>query len=93
MPITTTPLVVAFNLVNASAVTSVGYFTDLVLVDLNKATEVTKTSLLYKFCWSPFESYTFSSSIHKTFVSGRLVYDNGTFDESKKRERLSFKRD
>jgi dihydroorotase len=67
-----------------------GYFADLVLVDLNKPTEVTKQSLLYKCGWSPFEGVTFSSSISKTFVNGHLVYDNGTFDESKVGERLLF---
>jgi dihydroorotase len=69
-----------------------GYFADLVLVDLNKPTEVTKQSLLYKCGWSPFEGVTFSSSISKTFVNGHLVYDNGTFDESKVGERLLFDR-
>ena len=67
-----------------------GYFADLVLVNLNKPNTVTKESLLYKCGWSPFEGYTFTSSIEKTFVNGHLVYDNGTFDESKKGERLSF---
>ncbi len=70
-----------------------GYFADLVLVDLHKPTEVTKASLLYKCGWSPFEGTTFSASINKTIVSGHLVYDNGTFDESIKGERLSFNRD
>lgn len=69
-----------------------GYFADLVLVDLNKPTEVTKASLLYKCGWSPFEGYTFSSSIQKTIVNGHLVYDAGKFDESKKGQRLSFNR-
>ena len=69
-----------------------GYFADLVLVDLNKPTEVTKQSLLYKCGWSPFEGVTFSSSISKTFVNGHLVYDNGTFDESRVGERLLFNR-
>jgi len=69
-----------------------GYFADLVLVNLNKPNTVTKETLLYKCGWSPFEGYTFASSIEKTFVSGHLVYDNGTFDESKKGERLSFNR-
>lgn len=69
-----------------------GYFADLVLVDLNKPTEVTKASLLYKCGWSPFEGYTFSSSIQKTIVNGHLVYDSGKFDESKKGQRLSFNR-
>ncbi|MCD6020087.1 MAG: dihydroorotase [Bacteroidetes bacterium] len=69
-----------------------GYFADLVLVDLNQPTEVTKASLLYKCGWSPFEGYTFSSSIQKTIVNGHLVYDTGKFDESKKGQRLSFNR-
>jgi dihydroorotase len=67
-----------------------GYYADLVLVNLSKPNTVTKESLLYKCGWSPFEGQIFASSIEKTFVSGHLVYDNGTFDESKKGERLSF---
>ena len=70
-----------------------GYFADIVLVDLNKPTKVTKESLLYKCGWSPFEGTTFSSSISKTFVNGHLVYDEGTFDESRVGERLSFNND
>lgn len=69
-----------------------GYFADLVLVDLNKPTHVTKESLLYKCGWSPFEGSIFSASINKTFVSGHLVYDNGMFDESVKGQRLIFER-
>ena len=67
-----------------------GYFADLVLVNLNKPTTVSKQNLLYKCGWSPFEGHTFKSSIEKTFVSGHLVYDNGVFDESKFGSRLSF---
>lgn len=69
-----------------------GYFADLVLVDLNKPTLVTKESLHYKCGWSPFEGTAFSAGICKTFVSGHLVYDNGKFDESKKGQRLTFER-
>jgi dihydroorotase len=69
-----------------------GYFADLVLVNLDKATPVTKESLLYKCGWSPFEGYTFSSSIEKTFVNGHLVYNQGSFDESEKGQRLLFNR-
>jgi dihydroorotase len=67
-----------------------GYYADLVLVNLNKPYTVTKENLLYKCGWSPFEGHTFKSSIEKTFVSGHLVFDNGTFDESKMGERLLF---
>lgn len=67
-----------------------GYFADLVLVDLNKPTTVTKDQLLYKCQWSPFEGNTFASSIHKTIVNGHVVYDNGKFNEEVKGQRLSF---
>jgi len=67
-----------------------GYFADMVLVDLKGSTEVTKANILYKCGWSPFEGYTFRSAINKTFVSGHLVYDNGTFDESQMGQRMRF---
>lgn len=68
-----------------------GYFADLVLVNLNKPTKVTKESLLYKCAWSPFEGHTFKSRIEKTFVNGHLVYNNGKIDESQFGKRLTFK--
>lgn len=67
-----------------------GYFADLVLVNLNKPSPVTKSNILYKCGWSPFEGHTFKSSISKTFVNGHLVYDEGKFDESRFGNRLSF---
>jgi dihydroorotase len=69
-----------------------GYFADLVLVNLNRASLVLKENLLYKCGWSPFEGHTFKSSIDKTFVNGHLVYDRGTFDESSFGQRLTFGR-
>jgi len=68
-----------------------GYFADLVLVNLNKPTNVSKSNLLYKCGWSPFEGHTFKSSVEKTFVSGHLVYNQGQFDESQFGSRMSFK--
>ena len=69
-----------------------GYFADLVLVDLNKKSNVTKESLLSQCAWSPFEGTTFSSSIEKTFVNGELVYDNGHLTGVQSGERLLFNR-
>ncbi len=54
-----------------------GYFADIVLIDRNKSRLVEKSNILYKCGWSPFEGQTFSSSVSKTFVSGRLVYSEG----------------
>ncbi len=69
-----------------------GYFADLVLLNLNKPWTVTKENILSKCGWSPFEGHQFRSAIEKVWVSGHLAYDDGTFDETKKGERLSFDR-
>lgn len=69
-----------------------GYHADLVLVDLNSSTKVTKENILYKCGWSPFEGFEFPATITHTFVSGHLAYENGAFDESQKGQRLVFER-
>lgn len=69
-----------------------GYYADLVLVNTRAPQEVTKQNILYKCGWSPFEGYTFQSSVDKTFVNGHLVYNQGAFDESRYGKRLSFNR-
>ena len=58
-----------------------GYYADLVLVNPNARWTVSKDNLLYKCGWSPMEGETFSHKVEKTFINGRLVYDNGVFDE------------
>ncbi|MBL0031451.1 MAG: dihydroorotase [Bacteroidetes bacterium] len=67
-----------------------GCFADLVLINPNKEYKVTPSNILYKCKWSPFEDYTFRSTIEKTFVNGNLVFDNNEFDESNKGQRLAF---
>ncbi|MFB6342569.1 dihydroorotase [Saccharicrinis sp. FJH62] len=67
-----------------------GYKADLVLVDPDNASKVTKDNILYKCGWSPLEGMTFSHSIMTTFVNGHKVYDVGIFDESVKGQRLRF---
>lgn len=69
-----------------------GYYADVVLVNMHKPSTVSKQNLLYKCGWSPFEGFNFTSSIEKVFVSGHLAYNNGSFNESKKGERLQFDR-
>jgi dihydroorotase len=69
-----------------------GYAADLVLVDLEGRTEVSKSNLLYKCGWSPFEGHTFKSSIHSTFVNGQKVYGEGQVIEGKMGQRLLFNR-
>ena len=69
-----------------------GFQADLVLVDLEKKTTVTKNNLLYQCGWSPFEGTTFEASIEKTWVNGQLVYDQGEIIESGAGEQLTFSR-
>ncbi len=54
-----------------------GYYADLVLINPNKPIIVSQDNILYKCKWSPFEGFTFSSSISKTFVNGKIVYEDG----------------
>jgi dihydroorotase len=58
-----------------------GYYADLVLVNPHRPWTVGKENILYKCGWSPLEGTAFSHCVEKTFVNGRLVYDNGKFDE------------
>ncbi|HMG68645.1 MAG TPA: dihydroorotase [Chitinophagaceae bacterium] len=69
-----------------------GYHADLVIIDLKRSTTVSKENILYKCGWSPLEGMEFPASITHTFVNGNLVYDNGTWDESQKGQRLKFDR-
>lgn len=69
-----------------------GYKADLVLLNPNTTTSVTKESLLYKCGWSPVEGKTFRSAVTHTFVNGFLAYENGSVSEEKYGERLLFER-
>jgi dihydroorotase len=69
-----------------------GYFADLTLVDLDSPWTVSKSNILSKCGWSPFEGHTFKSKVTHTLVSGHLAYEEGIFHEDKKGERITFLR-
>ncbi|MGB1970905.1 MAG: dihydroorotase [Flavobacteriaceae bacterium] len=69
-----------------------GYQADLVLIDLEKQTTVTKENLLYQCGWSPFEGTTFEAAIDQTWVNGQLVYAEGKIIESDSAQQLTFNR-
>lgn len=69
-----------------------GYWADLVLVDLDKPTQVTSKAVLSKCGWSPFEGYRFRSSIAATLVNGEVVYRDGEIQASSKGKALQFDR-
>ncbi len=69
-----------------------GYFADLVLVDMNKSTTVSKENILYKCGWSPLEGVTLPASVEYTFVNGNVVYENGAVLDHVKGQRIRFDR-
>ncbi|MBC7744499.1 MAG: dihydroorotase [Flavobacterium sp.] len=69
-----------------------GYYADLVLINLNKLTEVKEENVLSKCGWSPFMGEIFHSEITHTFVSGHLAYENGKLNDNLLGKRLSFNR-
>jgi dihydroorotase len=69
-----------------------GYHADIVVLNPETQVEVSKSNILYKCGWSPLEGEIFTTAVEQTIVSGHLAYSNGKFDESKKGERLTFKR-
>jgi dihydroorotase len=69
-----------------------GYYADLVIVDTNESTRVSKDNILYKCGWSPFEGVNFSNKIDSTYVNGQLVYHDGKIIEGSNGMRLKFDR-
>ena len=69
-----------------------GYFADLVIVDLDQPTIVSKENILYKCGWCPLEGFVFPAAITHTFINGHMIYGNGVWDESKRGQRLLFGR-
>jgi dihydroorotase len=69
-----------------------GYYADLVLVNLNKPWQVSKSNILYKCNWSPFEGTEFQSKVIHTIVSGNLAYSEDVIIDKISGKRLSFDR-
>jgi len=67
---------VLFNIYNRGYIRK-GYFADLVLVNTNKPYTITQDNILYKCKWSPLEGETFSTSIEKTFLNGKIAFEKG----------------
>ncbi len=68
------------------------YKADLVLINPNGKTRVSKENIQSKCGWSPLENETFHSEITHTFVNGFLAFKNGKVSSEKHGERLLFDR-
>ncbi len=71
-----------------------GFQADLVLVNLNNPWTVSKSNILYKCGWSPFEGQEFAAQIKSTYINGVKVYEDGQIIEpsSNPSQRLVFAR-
>ena len=69
-----------------------GYYADIVLIDTNTPTLVTKKSLLYKCGWSPFEGQKFDNSINRTILNGNVVYEDGMVNSKPHGKKITFNR-
>ncbi len=69
-----------------------GFYADLVLVDPNAGSVVTRDKVLSKCGWSPFEGEHFNAKVAATFVNGELAYDGTNLVGSPQGQRLRFTR-
>jgi len=67
-----------------------GYHADLVMVDMNGTTAVTRERVLSRCGWSPFEGRSFRSSIDAVWVNGALAFDGERVIEHGAAQRLQF---
>lgn len=69
-----------------------GYWADLTLVDLSRPYTVNRNKILHHCGWSPFDGYTFQSTITATIVSGHLAWHEGKVNPEPMGQRLEFER-
>ena len=69
-----------------------GYWADIVILDLNEKTIISKDNILYKCGWSPLEHKTFQGKITHTLVNGNIVYQDGEIIEGENGKRVLFNR-
>jgi dihydroorotase len=69
-----------------------GYFADLVLVEPDGGTDVTRERILSRCGWSPFEGERFDAKVAATFVNGRLAFDGRNLVGTPNGQRLAFAR-
>ncbi len=67
-----------------------GAHADLIVVDLNRPWQVTRSSLAHHCGWSPFEGAVFQSQIRHTFTNGLPVVKDGVLTGLRAPQRLEF---
>lgn len=68
-----------------------GYWADLVVIDPDASTTISKENILYKCGWSPLEGRSFKGVIDQTWINGALAWGNGKL-QNRNVQRLRFDR-
>jgi dihydroorotase len=63
-----------------------GGYADLAIVDLSQEWHVDPAQFYTKAKYSPFSGMQLKGRVIKTFVNGKMVYDNGKFFDKKGKE-------
>lgn len=69
-----------------------GYYADIVMLDIEKDTSVTKENILYKCGWSPLEGVALPGRIEGTWVNGVRLFEDGALTGNPAGKRLTFDR-
>lgn len=68
-----------------------GYKADIVLVGRDRQWTVTDDIIRSKCGWSPMEGHRYDWRVVKTICNGRMIYDDGKFDEGSRGEQVMFR--
>lgn len=68
-----------------------GYQADLVLVKPDSRWTVTPDTIYSKCGWSPLEGDSFQWKVDKTFINGRLVFNNNQLDDTYRGQAIRFR--
>lgn len=68
-----------------------GYKADIVLVGRDRQWTVTDDIIRSKCGWSPMEDHRYDWRVVKTICNGRMIYDDGKFDEVSRGEQVMFR--
>ena len=68
-----------------------GYKADIVLVGRDRQWTVTDDIIRSKCGWSPMEGHRYDWRVVKTICNGRMIYDDGKFDEGSSGEQVMFR--
>ncbi len=78
-----------WDIVNKGRI-EVGYDADLVLIDMNRETEVRNEDQIAKCGWTPWHGTTLKGWPVRTLVGGRTVFNGGLFDETVRGTEVKF---